>query len=97
MIPTADWLTAAITADPCELHARGWSEEALPVRQRVLKTLHGWGTAEPSKSPTPAELMPLVAVWQSDTPAADEAELMLMMLELGQALPPNQGHHPPGD
>ncbi len=96
MIPTADLLTVAIAADPRELRTLGWSEESLPARQRVLETLRGWVFAEPSESPPPAELTPLVAVWQSDTPAAAEAERLLMLLELGQTLHPNLGHHPPG-
>ncbi|GAB4460812.1 MAG: hypothetical protein Kow0031_40190 [Anaerolineae bacterium] len=86
MIPAADMLTAAINADPRELRVRGWSDESLPARQRALETLRGWLTGVQIEPPTPAELTPLVAVWQSGTPAATEAERLLMLLELGRAL-----------
>lgn len=86
MILSAELLTAAINADPHELLALGWRNEALPARRQVLETLHAWLTGGQIESPASVQLLPLVAVWQSEVPAAKDAELLLMMLELGRVL-----------
>jgi len=88
MIPTDDLFAAAINADPRDLQALGWSEAALPIRKRVLETLHRWVSADPSRPaspPTYAELTPLVAVWESGTDAAEDAAVLIMMFEVGRS------------
>ncbi|GAB4455285.1 MAG: hypothetical protein Kow0031_36970 [Anaerolineae bacterium] len=75
------------TSDLARLRHLGWSDEALHARAQVMGILQGWlasGVVELAVMPAPPEIEPLARLAEADSPAANDAAMLLALLETGR-------------